>query len=196
MKNKEMDVIFLLDRSGSMSNCVEDTIGGYNYYLKEQKKNKNTKITTILFDDKYECLYERTPISKVNKLTNKEYFVRGCTALYDAIGKTINSLEKEIKNNKVLFIITTDGLENASTEYHKNDIRKLIEKHKNWEFLYLGAEIDSYAEGSKLGIKESNIANYSKSKTGITKLYSSICKASSNMLESSSISPSWKEELK
>lgn len=196
MKNKEMDVIFLLDRSGSMSNCVSDTIGGYNHYLEEQKKNKyNTKITTILFDDQYECLYKRTPIKNVKNLTNKEYFVRGCTALYDAIGKTINSLEKEINNNKVLFIITTDGLENASKEYHKEDIRKLIKKHNNWEFLYIGAEIDSYAEGSSLGLKESNIANYEKSKSGITRLYSSICKASSNMMDNDSLSSSWKEEL-
>ena len=192
---KEMDVVFLLDRSGSMSNCVEDTIGGYNSYLKEQKgKGYNTKITTVLFDDQYEVLYDRAPIQKVKNLTSKEYYVRGCTALLDAIGKTINRIDKET-NNKVLFIITTDGLENASQEYHKQDIKKLIEKHSNWEFLYIGADIDSYGEGAMLGISRKNIANYTKGKEGVGKLFKSLSKASCCMQECSTLDASWKEEL-
>ena len=197
MKNnkKEMDVVFLLDRSGSMSNCVEDTIGGYNSYLQEQrKKGYNTKISTILFDDQYEVLYNRVPINNVKKLTNKEYYVRGCTALLDAIGKTINNLDREV-NNKVLFIITTDGLENASTEYRKNDIKKLIEKHSNWEFLYIGANIDSYAEGQTLGISRNNISNYKKGKVGVGKLFRSLEKASTCLMENECLDSSWKEDL-
>ena len=93
--NKQLDIVFLLDRSGSMSNCVEDTIGGYNSYLNEQKKNNNSLVTTILFDDKYEVLYDRVKISETKKLTNKEYYVRGCTALNDAIGKTITTLDSK-----------------------------------------------------------------------------------------------------
>ena len=157
--NKQLDIVFLLDRSGSMSNCVSDTIGGYNSYLHEQKKNKNSLVTTILFDDKYEVLHDRKDITKIKDLTNKEYFVRGCTALNDAIGKTITTLESK-NPESVLFIITTDGLENASREYRKEDIRKLISKHDDWEFLYIGANIDSYTEGSSLGIKTDNIATY------------------------------------
>ena len=190
---KEMDVVFLLDRSGSMSNCVEDTIGGYNSYLNEQRnKGYNTKITTILFDDQYEILHDRAPIQEVKNITNKEYYVRGCTALLDAIGKTINRLNT---NNKVLFIITTDGLENASKEYRKKDIQQLIKKHSNWEFLYIGANIDSYEEGSTLGIDRKNIANYEQSSKGVSKLFKSVSRACCSMIEEEKIDESWKEQL-
>ena len=132
-KKKEMDIVFLLDRSGSMSGSEEDTIGGYNSYLDKQRKNKfNTKVTTILFDNEYEVLTDRKSIEDVSNLTKDTYFVRGSTALLDAIGKTINSLDKKVKDNKVLFVITTDGLENSSCEYTKDKIKELINKHSNW----------------------------------------------------------------
>ena len=163
-KNKKMDIVFLLDRSGSMGGSETDTIGGFNSFIDNNRKNKyETNVTTILFDDKYEVLYERIPINKVDKLTHNQYYVRGCTALLDAIGKTINSMNNKT-SNKVLFIITTDGLENASKEYNKEDIKKLIKKHNHWEFLYIGADINSYEEGNKIGIKKENIANYKKDK--------------------------------
>lgn len=193
-KSKKLDVIFLLDRSGSMSNCVNDTIGGYNNYLKEQKKNSNSLITTILFDNEYEVLYDRVPVNEVKKLTNKEYYVRGCTALMDAIGKTITNLEQK-EPEKVLFIITTDGLENASREYRKEHIKKLIEKHSDWEFLFIGANIDSYAEGHSLGIKQDNIANYEQSTQGVSKLFRSLSKASYMMCEEEKINSKWKSDL-
>ena len=189
---EKINVIFLLDRSGSMQGAETDTIGGYNSFLKKQKDN--TLITTVLFDDEYEMLYYRENIRKVKKLTTSEYFVRGCTALYDAIGKTINKIEKEVKNEKVLFVITTDGLENASKEYHKEDIRKLIKKHSKWEFIYLGANIDSYAEGSSIGIKSSNISNYKKSRKGIQDMFSGValaCEAVSN----DCFDESWKNSI-
>ena len=192
-KTNEMDIVFLLDRSGSMSNCVKDTIGGFNSYLNEQKKNKESLVTTILFDDKYEVLYERKPITEVKKLTEKDYFVRGCTALNDAVGKAIISLEQK-NPKKVLFIITTDGLENASKEFRKQDIKALIEKHNDWNFLYIGANIDSYAEGQRLGISRNNIANYEQSTSGMQKLFRSISKAS-NMVSCEEFDSSWKKEL-
>ena len=195
-KKKELDVVFLLDRSGSMQGSETDTIGGYNSYLEQQRKNKfNTKITTVLFDDQYEILHNRKPIQDVNNLTEKEYFVRGCTALLDAIGKTINNLDKKVKDNKVLFVITTDGLENASREYNKDKIKNLIEQHSNWEFIYIGADIDSYGEGTSIGIPRKNISNYSKSKKGTDTLFKSINYLSRCMCMDESFDESWKEEL-
>ena len=192
---KETDIIFILDRSGSMSEIEIDTIGGFNSFIKNHKKNKNTKVTTILFDDRYEILYERKTIEEVSKLTPKEYYVRGCTALMDAIGKTIDSLDKKIKDNKVLFVITTDGLENASREYSKEKVRKLIEKHSNWEFIYIGADIDSYSEASSIGIKSSNTANYSKSRRGVGTLFNSVGKAFDTVYCDQELSSTWKKDL-
>ena len=172
-KLKEMDVVFLLDRSGSMSGSESDTIGGYNQFLEKQKKNKyKTNITTILFDDKYEILHDRVDSNDVKNITDKDYYVRGCTALYDAIGKTINNIEKKAEN--VIFVITTDGLENSSREYTKDMVKNLIDKHKNWEFMYIGADIDSYANGTSLGIRKENIANYKKDKKGTSLLFDSV----------------------
>lgn len=200
MKNaknkKEMDVVFLLDRSGSMAGSELDTIGGYNSYLKKQRQNKiNTKITTILFDDKYEVLHDRVDIKEIKDLTIKEYYVRGCTALLDAIGITISNLDRKVKDNKVLFVITTDGLENSSCEYKKSDIKKLIEEHSNWEFLYIGANVDSYTEGRELGISKKNISNYQKTKNGTECMFNSISNACEMMYEEKSIDESWKKEL-
>ena len=195
-KKKELDVVFLLDRSGSMQGSETDTIGGYNSYLEKQRKNKfNTKITTILFDDQYEVLHNRLNIKDVNNLTENEYYVRGCTALLDAIGKTINNLDKKVKDNKVLFVITTDGLENASKEYNKDKIKTLIESHPNWEFIYIGANIDSYGEGASIGIPRKNISNYTKSKRGTDTLFKSINYLSECMYTNEEITESWKKDL-
>ena len=191
---KKMNVVFLLDRSGSMHNSVEDTIGGYNSYLARERKN-NSLITTILFDDLYEVLHYRKESSKIKKLTNKEYYVRGCTALYDAIGKTIRKIEHDVKDEKVLFIITTDGLENASQEYNKKSISKLIKKHKDWEFIYQGANIDSYAEGESIGISRDRISNFKKSKEGIKEVFNSISYIGECMACDEVIDKKWKEKL-
>lgn len=192
-KNNEMDVIFLLDRSGSMGGIEKDTIGGYNSYIDSQR-GKNVKVTTVLFDDKYELLHNREDIDSIKKLTNKDYYVRGCTALLDAIGKTIRKMEDK-NPNKVIFIITTDGYENASTKYNKSQIKELISVHKDWKFMYIGADIDSYSEGRSLGIKDEFIANYKKTDRGISKLYNALTTASKLFYEEEIIDESWKNEL-
>lgn len=190
---KEMDIVFLLDRSGSMGGLESDTIGGYNSYLNKQK-DKNAKITTVLFDDQYEMLHKRKDIHSVKKLTSKEYYVRGCTALLDAIGKTIKYIDMQ-NPKKVIFVITTDGLENASIEYSKEQIKELIKGHSNWEFIYIGAGIDSYKEGQSIGINKNNISNYTKTKTGTSKLFGAVAKASTMIYEDEGLTESWKEDL-
>ncbi len=194
-QNENLDIIFLIDRSGSMYGSEEDTIGGFNSYLqRERKKGLNTKVTTVLFDDQYEMLYKRKDINDVSDLTDKEYWVRGMTALYDAIGKTINQLSHEI-NNKVLFVIMTDGMENDSHEYSKEQITNLINNH-NWEFIFIGADIDSYAEARNIGIKKSRVANYEKSEMGITRAYDAIGNVTCCMRKNVDLdNVDWKKDL-
>lgn len=194
MKKNKMDIVFLLDKSGSMSGSESDTIGGYNSFLKKEKKNNcESLVTTVLFDNSYSRIVDRVEISKVKNLTEEDYYVGGCTALYDAIGKTITEMDKN-KPDKVLFVITTDGLENASVEYSKQNIKSMIKKHKNYEFIFLGAGIDSYSEGESIGIKRSNISNYSKSKKGIENMFRAVNKVS-EMMYCDKLDESWKDEL-
>ena len=190
-----MDLIFIMDRSGSMSGSEADTIGGFNSFIQQEiKKELNTRVTTILFDHDYEVLYERKPIHEVPELTDREYWVRGSTALLDAIGRTINTLDKKI-DNKTLVVIMTDGYENSSREYTKEQIKNLISNH-NWEFIYIGADIDSYAEARKFGFHESHIANYRKSKQGIKDVYASVSNARDLMVEEIKLEDvNWKKDL-
>ena len=193
-KEKKLDVVFILDKSGSMSNQVDNTISSFNEYLEKEKKNKyKTYITTVLFSDKYSLLHDREDIKNVKKITEKDYYVEGCTALYDALGNTIHSMKNK-DTDKVLFIIITDGYENASREYKKDDIKKLIEKNKDFEFIYIGADIDSYAAGNDIGIRSSNIANFKKDKKGTSKLFKAVECFGAAMMEDAS-TMNWKEEL-
>ena len=189
----EIDVVFLLDRSGSMSGTESDTIGGYNGYLNDMK-DKKVRITTVLFDNQYEMITKRENISNVKKMNNKTYYTRGSTALLDAIGKSINFMDEE-KAKKVLFIITTDGLENASIKYNKNQIKEMIEGHKNWEFIYIGADIDSYEEASSIGIKKERTSNYVKTKKGMKALFGSVQKLCETYESAGCINDNWKDEL-
>ena len=191
----DLDLIFFIDRSGSMYGSEEDTIGGFNSFIdKEKVKEGNTRVTTILFDHGYEVLYKRKSICDVSKLTRKEYFVRGSTALLDAIGRTITTLDKEI-DNKVLFVIMTDGMENSSVEFSKSQIKSMIGSH-NWEFLFIGADIDSYSEARSIGIKESHTAHYRKSREGIKELYDSVELATDYLREDMCLEEvNWKQKL-
>ena len=192
-KNK-LDIVFILDRSGSMHDCVLDTIGGYNSYL-ESQKNKKAKITTVTFADNISYLYFREDINNVKSLDEKDYVVGGCTALYDAIGTTIERLDYANIKNKILFVITTDGMENASCRFNKKKISELIKSHSNWEFIYLGANIDSYEEGANIGIRKERISNYSKSDQGVKKMFKAIETISYSLYEDEDINNDWNKEL-
>ena len=169
IEDEEMDLFFILDRSGSMGGSESDTIKGFNAFIEKQsKKNHNIFVTTILFDDRYEVLYSRKPISKVEPLTEKEYYVRGLTALLDSIGKTVNTYKNKV--GSAMCIITSDGYENASREFKRDQIKNLIES-SGWEFVFIGADIDAYSEASDIGIRSSRIAKSRKSADGFEDMY-------------------------
>lgn len=203
-KPKDVELVFILDRSGSMGGLESDTIGGYNSMLSKQKKEKTGKVsvTTVLFDDQYELLYNQVPIEKVSPMTEEEYYVRGSTALLDAIGKTVmqvkaNQDKKEIKD-KVLFVIITDGMENASREYRAEQIKKLIEERKeknNWEFLFLGANIDAIGAAKDIGIDSSRAVRFKSDKKGTAKNYEVLNEAIKEIRGGYQLNDSWKNGI-
>ena len=196
-EKKKLDVVFVLDKSGSMSGSEESTISSFNEYLEREKKNTfETRISTVLFSDTYSYLYQNVPVKEVKPITSKEYYVGGCTALYDALGNSISYMN-QLETDKVLFIIITDGYENASKEFDKNTIKRMITKHSDWEFIYIGADIDSYATGGDIGISEENISNYKKDRVGISKLFKAVGNFEASMMdeETSYSKTHWKEEL-
>ncbi len=169
-KKNVTEIVFILDRSGSMSGLEKDTIGGFNSMLKKQKKEEGEAVvSTILFDDRTEVLHNRIPLNEVEPLTEEQYYVRGCTALLDAVGGAIDYIKKarkempkEERPDKTIFIITTDGMENSSKKYSYAKVKKMIEKRKakNWEFLFLGANIDAVSEAAKFGISRERAVKY------------------------------------
>lgn len=171
MKKGLTEIVFILDRSGSMSGLETETIGGYNSMLEKQKKEEGEAvISTILFDNQVEILHDRKALEKVEPITDKEYYVRGCTALLDAVGGAIHrvgKLQKELpeeeRPEKTLFIITTDGMENASKEYTYDKVRKMVEKKKrklHWEFIFLGANIDAVQVAGQFGVAKNRAVRY------------------------------------
>lgn len=205
MKTNYTEVVFVLDRSGSMSDLVSDTIGGFNSFIERQKESgTKTYLTTILFDDKYEILHDRVDISKIDNMTAKDYFARGSTALLDSIGKAINHLTQKVsilkkkdKPSQIIFVITTDGFENSSKEFTTDVINKLVvEKTKEgWTFLFLGANIDSFSIASTLGISATHTSNYSANSIGTRSVYDGVTKAANSVTKSGFLDSSWKEEI-
>ena len=192
MRKGLTEVVFILDRSGSMSGLEADTIGGFNSMIEKQRKEDGEAfISTVLFDDKTEVLYDRVPVAKVEPMNDKQYFVRGCTALLDAIGGAIHHIanvhkyaREEDRPEKTLFIITTDGLENASRRYTFKDIKRMIERQKekyNWEFLFLGANIDAIEVAGNMGIRKERAANFVCDAVGTAVNYSVLDKAISRV---------------
>lgn len=180
MKENGIELVFLLDRSGSMAGLESDTIGGYNRFLEKQDLKEDVRVTTVLFDHEMEILHEGTT-PEAARLREGEYFVRGSTALLDAVGKTIlrvadrqNRPEAMEFPRKTVFVITTDGMENASKEFDYPDIHRLISKKRRidgWEFVFLGANLDVESEAKRLGIDVGKSKRYESTKEGTKAMY-------------------------
>ena len=177
MRKGLTEVVFIIDRSGSMSGLEADTIGGFNSMLDKQRKEEGEAlISTVLFDDRTEVLYDRVPVGKVEPMNDSQYYVKGCTALLDALGGAIHHIanvhkyaREEDVPEKTLFIITTDGMENASREYSYERVKQMVEKERDkygWEFLFLGANIDAIEVASRCGIVPERAINYECDKSG------------------------------
>lgn len=209
MKKGLTEMVFILDRSGSMGGLESDTIGGFNGMIAKQKRQKGeANVTTVLFDDRYELIHDRFPIQAVSPMTDKDYYVRGCTALLDAIGKTISKmvniqrhLPEDMRAEKVIFVITTDGLENASREYSYAMIREMVEKEKTkygWEFLFLGANMDAVAEAKKFGIAADRSVTFENDSQGVATNYEVVADTLSCMRMASNMAAvdgSWKKRI-
>ena len=199
------ELVFILDKSGSMHGLEEDTIGGFNSVLKKQEKEAvgSCFVSTVLFDDEINVLHDRIPIEEVKEMTSKEYFTGGCTALLDAVGRTVNHIKtihrylKSERPTKTLFVITTDGMENASREYTVNEIKKLISRQteKGWEFLFLGANIDAVETAENIGIRKERAANFVNDPRGIRGNYAAIAGCVSELRRGKTIKDGWKDEI-
>lgn len=198
MRKGLTELVMILDRSGSMSGLEEDTIGGFNSMIEKQKKEDGEAIVSVvLFDDRSDVIYDRVDIRKVEPMTDKQYYVRGCTALLDAIGGAIHHIgdihkyaREEDVPEKTIFIITTDGLENASRRYHYEEVRHMIERQQekyHWEFLFLGANIDAVREAARFGINASRAVNYEHDGAGTKLNYETVSKTVSYARKAASV---------
>lgn len=192
MKKGLTEIVFILDRSGSMGGLESDTIGGYNSLIEKQKKEAGeVYISTVLFDDKVEVLHDRVNLDVVKPMTEEEYFVRGCTALLDAVGGAIHHIgnvhkyaREEDRPEKTLFIITTDGQENSSRKYSYERVKHMVKRQQErfgWEFLFLGANIDAVCEAGKFGIRADRAVNYECDSMGTEINYQVLSKAVSRV---------------
>ena len=188
MRKNLTEIVFILDRSGSMSGLEADTIGGYNSLIEKQKKEAGEAyVSTVLFDDKAEVLHDRVDLRTIQPMTDKDYYVRGCTALLDAVGGAIYHIgnvhkyaREEDRPKKTLFIITTDGMENSSKFYTYEKVKRMVERKKEkygWEFLFLGANIDAAAEAERFGIRKDRAVDYHADHKGTEVIYSALSKA-------------------
>jgi len=207
MKKNLTELVMILDRSGSMGGLESDTIGGYNSMLRKQRETKGeVLVSTVLFDDESEVLYDRIPLQDMPQMTEKEYYVRGCTALLDAIGGAIHHIgnvhkyaKDEDRPEKTIFVITTDGLENASKRYSYEKVKQMVERQKEkygWEFLFLGANIDAIETAGRFGIAPDRAANYNSDHMGTALNYEVLANAVCEMRVSAApIDGNWKRRI-
>lgn len=200
------ELVFILDRSGSMSGLEKDTIGGFNSMIEKQKLEAGEAlVSTVLFDSYSEVIHDRIPIAQVPAMTQNEYFVKGCTALLDAVGGAIHHIgnvhkyaRPEDRPEKTLFVITTDGMENVSRHYTYEHVRSMIQRQKEkygWEFLFLGANIDAVAEAARFGIREEFAVNYHCDHEGTALNYEVVSDAICNVRASRPLAANWKQRI-
>ncbi len=205
-QNNITELVFILDRSGSMAGLESDTIGGFNAMIEKQRKEEGTcYVSTVLFDNVSEVLHDRAQLSEIKPMTDKDYTVRGCTALIDAIGGAINhigNIHKYARREDVpahtMFIITTDGMENASCKYTSERVKQMIERQKEkygWEFLFIGANIDAVETAARYGIGSDRAVNYNADGKGTKILYESVAKAVCRVRNCSPLSEDWSAEI-
>ena len=186
------ELVFILDRSGSMSGLEADTIGGFNSLIAKQKKEEGTAlISTVLFDDHAEVLYDRISLDRIESMNDRQYYVRGCTALLDALGGAIHHIgnvhkyaREEDRPEKTIFIITTDGMENSSHRYTYDKVKKMVERQRDrygWEFLFLGANIDAIEVAGRFGVQANRAVNYECDGEGTQLNYEVLSKAVSRV---------------
>ena len=206
MRKNLTEIVFILDRSGSMAGLEGDTIGGFNAMLRKQREEAGEAIvSTVLFDNVSEVIHDRLPLDRVPQLTRNEYYVRGCTALLDAVGSAIRHISnvhryarEEDRPERTLFVITTDGMENASRRYTYEKVRSLIETQKKecgWEFLFLGANIDAAREAARFGIHPDMAADYRADRQGTRVVYETVCETVSDFRASRPMSAAWKKKI-
>ena len=206
MKKNLTEIVFILDRSGSMAGLEDDTIGGFNAMIEKQRKEPGEAfVSTVLFDNERDVIHDRVDIQNIQPMTRKEYYVRGCTALLDAVGKAIHHIgnvhkyaRDEDRPEKTLFVITTDGMENASRQYDYAKVRQMIERQKEkygWEFLFLGANIDAAKEAARFGITEDRAANYHADTLGTAVVYEAVSEAVCSVRASRPMSRAWKRSI-
>ncbi len=206
MTGKTTELIFILDRSGSMQGLEEDTMGGFDGMLKQQQQQAGTcRVTTVLFDDYYELLHNRLPLGKVQPLSGKQYFVRGTTALLDAMGRTITRfaelqkvLQRGERADQVVVVVITDGMENASQEYGYEQIKKMVSTQRDrfgWEFIFLGANIDAIGTAANIGIHAERAANYNADEMGLPLMYEAVSQTIGRMRRGHSVDGSWKADV-
>lgn len=206
MKKNLTELVFILDRSGSMSGLESDTIGGFNSMIEKQKKQDGECIvSTVLFDDESRVIHDRVSLDNIKPMTEDDYFVGGCTALIDAIGGAIHHIgnahkyarEEDVPENTI-FIITTDGQENASHRYSSNKVKQMIERQKEkygWEFLFIGANIDAVETAKRYGIDRNRAVNYNADAQGTSVLYETVSKAVCNVRASKCMADDWSAEI-
>lgn len=206
MRRNLTEIVFILDRSGSMRGLENDTIGGFNSMIEKQKKEAGDAIvSTVLFDNASEVLHDRVDVKDIAPLTDSDYYVRGCTALLDAIGGAIHhigNIHKYAREEDVpehtLFVITTDGMENASRHYSSDRVKQMIERQKTkygWEFIFLGANIDAVETARNFGISEDCAVNYHSDRKGTKLNYEVLSETITHVRASGSISPDWKKRI-
>lgn len=200
--NNTTELVFILDRSGSMHGLEKDTIGGFNSMIEKQKKQEGKcYVSTVLFDDRSSVLHDRLPLEKIPEMTENDYFVGGCTALVDAIGGAIHHIgnihkyaRKEDVPQNTMFIIITDGYENASHIYNSDIVKNMIERQKKkygWEFLFIGANIDAVETAANFGISRDRAVNYHADETGTDIVYETVSMAVENVRENRTLQADW-----